>query len=159
MKSRFEEMGGTYTEIDGIFYPNLALPEPELRPIGKWGMMHEIYLREHKPFTYINLLTTCKLDSYLADINGGSAAAAVLPGKTAAVCGAKSLRVPAKRTPPHLWRGHCQGAAATFCCAAALLVHCINGNRVLPLEPWPLAHCHCGRLGHETLSEILCHSS
>ena len=69
MKSRFEEMGGTYTEIEGIFYPNLALPEPELRPIGKWGMMHEIYLREHKPFTYTNLLTTCKLDSYLADIN------------------------------------------------------------------------------------------
>ena len=69
MKSRFEEMGGTYTEIDGIFYPNLALPEPETRPIGKWGMMHEAYLREHKPFTYINLLTTCKLDNYLADIN------------------------------------------------------------------------------------------
>ena len=31
--------------------------------------MHETYLREHKPFTYTNLLTTCKLDSYLADIN------------------------------------------------------------------------------------------
>ena len=69
MKSRFEEMGGTYTEIDGIFYPNLALPEPDPRPIGKWGMLHETYLREHKPFTYTNLLTTCKLDSYLADIN------------------------------------------------------------------------------------------
>ena len=35
MKSRFEEMGGTYTEIDGIFYPNLALPEPDPRTIGK----------------------------------------------------------------------------------------------------------------------------
>ena len=69
MKSRFEEMGGTYTEIDGIFYPNLALPEPETRPIGKWGMLHEAHLREHKPFTYINLLTTCKLDSHLADID------------------------------------------------------------------------------------------
>ena len=69
MKSRFEEMGGTYTEIDGIFYPNLALPEPETRPIGKWGMLHEAHLREHKPFTYINLLTTCKLDCYLADIH------------------------------------------------------------------------------------------
>ena len=69
MKSRFEEMGGTYTEIDGIFYPNLALPEPESRPIGKWGMLHETYLREHKPFTYTNLLTSCKLDNYLADIN------------------------------------------------------------------------------------------
>ena len=69
MKSRFEEMGGTYTEIDGIFYPNLALPAPDPRPIGKWGMMHETYLREHRPFNYTNLLTTCKLDSYLAEIN------------------------------------------------------------------------------------------
>ena len=69
MKSRYEEMGGTYTEIDGIFYPNLALPAPDPRPIGKWGIMHEAYLREHKPFTYINLLTTCKLDCYLADIH------------------------------------------------------------------------------------------
>jgi len=69
MISRFEEMGGTYTEIDGIFYPNLALSEPDPRPIGKWGMMHETYLREHRPFTYTNLLTTCKLDSYLADIH------------------------------------------------------------------------------------------
>ena len=69
MISRFEEMGGTYTEIDGILYPNLDLPEPETRPIGKWGMMHETYLREHRPFTYTNLLTTCKLDSYLADIH------------------------------------------------------------------------------------------
>ncbi|MBQ9269471.1 MAG: hypothetical protein IJ206_08150 [Oscillospiraceae bacterium] len=41
MKSRFEEMGGTYTEIDGIFYPNLALPEPELRPIVRSSGMRK----------------------------------------------------------------------------------------------------------------------
>ena len=69
MKSLFEQMGGTYTEVDGIFYPNLALPEPDPRPIGKWGRLHETYLKEHKPGTYITLLTTCKLDSYLADLN------------------------------------------------------------------------------------------
>ena len=32
-------------------------------------MLHETYLKKHKPGTYITLLTTCKLDSYLADIN------------------------------------------------------------------------------------------
>lgn len=69
MKSQFEKMGGTYTEIDGIFYPNLTLPEPDPRPIGKWGRLHETYLKEQKPFRYADLLTTCKLDSYLADIN------------------------------------------------------------------------------------------
>ena len=69
MKSMFEQMGGTYTEVDGIFYPNLALPEPDTRPIGKWGRLHETYLKEHRPCTYTTLLTSCKLDSYLADIN------------------------------------------------------------------------------------------
>ena len=69
MKSLFEQMGGTYTEIDGIFYPNLALPEPDPRPIGKWGRLHETYLKEHRPCTYTTLLTSCKLDSYLADID------------------------------------------------------------------------------------------
>ena len=70
MKSLFEQMGGTYTEVDGIFYPNLALPEPDPRPIGKWGRLHETYLKEHKHFLYTNLLTTCDLDSHLADIDG-----------------------------------------------------------------------------------------
>ena len=69
MKSLFEQMGGTYTEVDGIFYPNLALPESDSRPIGKWGRLHETYLKEYKPCTYTTLLTSCKLDSYLADIN------------------------------------------------------------------------------------------
>ena len=69
MRSQFERMGGTYTEVDGIFYPNLALPEPDPRPIGKWGRLHEAYLKKHQPITYTSLLTTCKLDSYLADIN------------------------------------------------------------------------------------------
>ncbi|MBQ9268199.1 MAG: TnpV protein [Oscillospiraceae bacterium] len=69
MKSRFESHGGTYTEIDGIFYPNIAPPDPDPRPIGIWGMRHEEYLKEHRYFTYMNLLTTGKLDSYLADID------------------------------------------------------------------------------------------
>ena len=59
MKSLFELMGGTYTEVDGIFYPNLALPEPDPRPIGKWGRLHEAYLKKHQPITYTSLLTTC----------------------------------------------------------------------------------------------------
>lgn len=69
MKSLFEEMGGTYTEIDGIFYPNLALLEEDHRPIGIWGERHLRFLKEHRPGTYITLLTTCKLNGYLADIN------------------------------------------------------------------------------------------
>ena len=69
MKSQFERSGGTYTEIDGIFYPNIAPLEPESRPIGVWGMRHEEYLKEHRYLTYVTLLTTGKLDSYLADVD------------------------------------------------------------------------------------------
>ena len=46
MKSQYELNGGTYTEIDGINYPNIAAPEPDSRLIGKWGMMHEAYLKK-----------------------------------------------------------------------------------------------------------------
>lgn len=68
MKSQYEINGGTYTEKDGIFYPNITPSEPEPRPIGIWGMRHEEYLKQHRYLTYVNLLTTGKLDSYLADV-------------------------------------------------------------------------------------------
>ena len=69
MKSQYELNGGTYTEIDGINYPNIAAPEPDPRAIGIWGMRHEEYLKEHRYLTYVNLLTTGKLDRYLADVD------------------------------------------------------------------------------------------
>ena len=69
MKSQFELCGGAYIEKDGIFYPNITPPEPEPRPIGIWGMRHEEYLKGHRYLTYLNLLTTGKLDSYLAAVD------------------------------------------------------------------------------------------
>ena len=69
MKSQYEINGGSYTEKDGIFYPDIAAPDPDPRPVGIWGMRHEEYLKEHRYLTYLNLLTTGKLDSYLADID------------------------------------------------------------------------------------------
>ena len=69
MKSQYEINSGSYTEKDGIFYPNITPPEPEPRPIGIWGMRHEEYLKQHRYLTYVNLLTTGKLDSYLAAVD------------------------------------------------------------------------------------------
>ena len=69
MKSQYELNGGTYTEIDGINYPNITAPEPDPRPIGIWGMRHEENLKQYHYLTYVNLLTTGKLDRYLADID------------------------------------------------------------------------------------------
>ena len=49
MASLFEEMGGTYTlGADGMYYPNLELPEEEMPRYGKYGRMCHTYLREHK---------------------------------------------------------------------------------------------------------------
>lgn len=49
--------------------PNLALPTEENKPIGIWGQRHKRYLRKHKRATYTTLLTSGKLNSYLAEID------------------------------------------------------------------------------------------
>lgn len=68
-KTIFEEMGGTYTQVGDYFLPDLKLPEEEQKPIGVWGQRHRRYLKEHKRAVYTTLLTTGKLNSYLADID------------------------------------------------------------------------------------------
>lgn len=69
MKSLFEEMGGTYTQVGDYFLPDLKLPKEENKPIGIWGQRHKRYLKEHKRATYTTLFTSGKLNSYLADID------------------------------------------------------------------------------------------
>ena len=66
----FEGMGGTYVRQEDYFIPCLTLPaEKENQPIGIWGQRHKRYLQEHKRATYTTLLTSGKLNSYLADID------------------------------------------------------------------------------------------
>ena len=67
-KTIFEEMGGTYIRVGDYFLPDLKLPETETQSIGIWGQRHKRYLKEHKRLFYSNLLTSGKLNSYLADI-------------------------------------------------------------------------------------------
>ena len=69
MASLFEEMGGTYTlGADGMYYPNLELPEEETPRYGKYGRMRHNYLREHKKAYYANLLFDGKLVAHLNEI-------------------------------------------------------------------------------------------
>ena len=68
-KTIFEEMGGTYIRVGDYFLPDLKLPETEPQSIGIWGQRHKRYLKEHKRLFYSNLLTSGKLNSYLADID------------------------------------------------------------------------------------------
>lgn len=68
-KTIFEEMGGSY-EMQGDYYlPCLSLSEEKQKPVGVWGQRHLRYIKEHKRAFYTNLLTSCKLNSYLADID------------------------------------------------------------------------------------------
>ena len=68
-KTIFEEMGGTYIRVGDYFLPDLKMPETETQSIGIWGQQHKRYLKEHKRLFYSNLLTSGKLNSYLADID------------------------------------------------------------------------------------------
>ena len=61
-------MGGTYTQQGDYVLPNLILPA-ENQPIGIWGQRHARYLKQYHKILYYNLLTSRKLDSYLADID------------------------------------------------------------------------------------------
>lgn len=57
-------------ELQGDYYlPCLKLPEEEAVHIGIWGQRHRRYLKEHRRATYATLLTSGKLNSYLADID------------------------------------------------------------------------------------------
>ncbi len=69
-KTIFEEMGGAYVRQGNYLLPCLSLPvEKENKPIGVWGQRHLRYLKQHRKVLYTNLLTSGKLNSYLADID------------------------------------------------------------------------------------------
>ena len=69
MKSVFEEMGGTYTQVGDFLLPNLYIESGEEYHIGKYGRMRKRYLKEHKPVLFSNLLLSGKLDQHLSEID------------------------------------------------------------------------------------------
>ena len=69
MKTIFENSGGTYTQVGDYLLPNLSLSAEEKETnIGVWAMRHKRYLKQNHKVRYYNLLTSGKLNSYLADI-------------------------------------------------------------------------------------------
>ena len=68
-KTIFEELGGKYERQGDYLIPCIALPAEEEQPIGTWGQRHLDYLKQHRRVTYINLLTSGKINAYLADID------------------------------------------------------------------------------------------
>lgn len=65
----FEKQDGTYTQVGDYMLPDLLPAEEEQEAnIGVWGMRHKRYLKQNHKVHYYNLLTSGKLNSYLADI-------------------------------------------------------------------------------------------
>ena len=65
----FGQMGGTYTQVGDYMSPDLLPAEEEKEAhIGIWGLRHKRYLKQNHKVFYYNLLTSGKLNSYLADI-------------------------------------------------------------------------------------------
>lgn len=69
MKTIFENNGGAYTLVGDYLLPNLSLSAEEKETnIRVWAMRHKRHLKQNHKVRYYNLLTSGKLDSYLADI-------------------------------------------------------------------------------------------
>ena len=66
----YDEKNGLWYELRGDYYlPCLKLPEEVEVHIGVWGQHHRRYLKEHRQAAYTRLLTSGKLNRYLADID------------------------------------------------------------------------------------------
>ena len=60
--------GLDYVLVGDYYIPDLKLPE-ESRSIGRWGRLHQNYLKEYHLAQYNSLLLSGKLWTYLADLN------------------------------------------------------------------------------------------
>lgn len=69
-KRIYNEKNGIRYTLQGNYYlPDLKLPDEENKPIGLWGQRHARHLKQNHKALYMNLLTSGKLSSYLADID------------------------------------------------------------------------------------------
>ena len=59
----------TYTEHNGLYYPDLALPEHTNYPLGKYANLRIDFMKKHRRGTYTTLLTEGRLNKYLHEID------------------------------------------------------------------------------------------
>ena len=67
--SIFEQMGGTYTEVDGIFYPNLVVKPERNVMVGKYGTIWMRFMEEKYPMRYLELHMDGELRVKAAEVN------------------------------------------------------------------------------------------
>ena len=59
----------TYSERNGIYYPDLELPEQTNYPLGKYANLRLDFMKKHRKGRYTTLLTEGRLNEYLHAID------------------------------------------------------------------------------------------
>ena len=59
----------TYTEVNGYYIPDLALPDEPEYEIGIWGQRRFEYLKQHKQLLFTHLLTGGKLHGHIHEVD------------------------------------------------------------------------------------------
>ena len=66
----FDKSNGLWYELQGDYYiPCLTVPVQDEKPIGIWGQRHLRYIKTERKALYMELLTSGRLNTCLADIN------------------------------------------------------------------------------------------
>ena len=77
----------SWYELQGDYYiPCLTVPAEEEKPIGIWGQRHLRYIKTERKALYTELLTSGRLNTYLADINEQATEQMLLLTKQMAEC-------------------------------------------------------------------------
>lgn len=63
-----KKYGLDYTLVGEVYLPNLISTETNYE-IGHWGQRHLDYIKKHRKVLYTSLLTSCKLNNYLHDVD------------------------------------------------------------------------------------------
>lgn len=61
--------GISYTRQGDYFLPDLILPKQEHFFLGRYAMLRKTYLKSHRRVLYANLLTSCKLNEHLHEVD------------------------------------------------------------------------------------------
>ena len=67
--SIFEQMGGTYTAVNGIFYPNLVVKPEKNVVAGKYGTLWMCFMEEKYPMRHLELHMDGELRIKAAEVN------------------------------------------------------------------------------------------
>ena len=67
---KYITQNGIKYELKGEqYYPMLGMVEQEEHSIGKYGLLHRNYIKQHKRGTYTTLLTEGRLNAHLHEID------------------------------------------------------------------------------------------